>query len=150
MRMQTTRTGVVMSKGKQVEKAVKVYKDSQATVPVFFELGRTMFEKRDAVNNELALMDLAKVMKKYSNMHFVIEGHTCDLGTEAGNVKMSWARAEAVKGRMIQLGVDPMRLVVLGFGEREGPKHFDEKDRSAATDEARKAYRRVVVRQMAR
>ncbi len=55
-----------------------------------------------------------------------------------------------MKELMIQLGVDPTRLVALGFGEREAPKHFDEKDRSAATDEARKAYRRVVVRQVAR
>lgn len=46
-----------------------------------------------------------------------IQGHTCDIGTEEYNQKLSERRSEAVMNRLIELGIEPQRLKATGFGE---------------------------------
>lgn len=46
-----------------------------------------------------------------------IEGHTDDQGDDVTNLTLSDRRAAAVMSALIQRGVDPARLVAVGFGE---------------------------------
>ena len=47
---------------------------------------------------------------------FRIEGHTDALGRPDYNADLSQRRAEAVRGFLVTMGVDPTRLEVEGFG----------------------------------
>ena len=46
-----------------------------------------------------------------------IEGHTDSVGADAYNLKLSQARADAVKAYMVNKKVDAKRLVAVGYGE---------------------------------
>jgi OmpA-OmpF porin, OOP family len=56
-------------------------------------------------------------MKKHSNLNILIEGHTCNIGAEEYNLKLSQRRAEAVKAFLVnKFGIDPHRIATKGFG----------------------------------
>lgn len=46
-----------------------------------------------------------------------IEGHTDSVGEDATNLKLSQNRANSVMSALIKLGIDPVRLEAVGFGE---------------------------------
>jgi len=48
---------------------------------------------------------------------FCVDGHTCSIGSNANNCRLSWRRANSVVRRLIRLGVAPHRLMARGFGE---------------------------------
>lgn len=48
-----------------------------------------------------------------------LTGHADRSGAEAFNMKLSLARAEAVKAALVRLGVDPVAISVMGRGEQE-------------------------------
>lgn len=63
------------------------------------------------------LSELAKFLLKNPKLSVVLVGHTDATGSFDGNVRVSKARAEAVRQRMIeQLDVDPARLQAEGMG----------------------------------
>ena len=63
--------------------------------------------------------EIARAMKQAGSERFLIEGHTCDLGSDAHNLGLSQQRALAVKRALEWHGVEPGRLQVLGFGESD-------------------------------
>lgn len=84
------------------------------------------------------LAEIAKGMNAAGTEHFLIEGHTCDLGGDQHNLTLSQQRALAVKAALTGLGVPAQRLQVIGFGESEPV--------TANTDEtARSQNRRVQI-----
>ena len=84
------------------------------------------------------LAEIAKGMTAAGTEHFLIEGHTCDLGSDHHNLTLSQQRALAVKAQLVSLGVPAQRLQVIGFGETEPI--------TANTDEtARSQNRRVQI-----
>jgi outer membrane protein OmpA-like peptidoglycan-associated protein len=50
-------------------------------------------------------------------MRLEIEGHTDMSGPAAKNLPLSQQRADIVKAYLVELGVDPARLVAQGYGE---------------------------------
>ena len=66
-----------------------------------------------------------------------IEGHTDTRGSRWYNKRLSQARANAVREYLIQHGIDPKRLVAVGYGE-ERPVVFPER-----TEEDYQKNRRV-------
>jgi OOP family OmpA-OmpF porin len=66
---------------------------------------------------EEALRSLAKFLNETPYLNAVIEGHTDSIGTEGYNLLLSQQRADHVMNRLIALGVDPLRLTALGYGE---------------------------------
>ena len=74
-------------------------------------------EEIDALD-EIALV-IERVLKKYPREVFLIEGHTDAVGSDAYNVKLSRARAEAVKKALASFYLIPGRnLRTAGLGER--------------------------------
>ncbi len=80
--------------------------------------------------------EIARAMKQAGSERFLIEGHTCDLGSDAHNLGLSQQRALAVKRALEWHGVEPGRLQVLGFGESDPV--------TANTDETARAKNRRV------
>ncbi|MBK9519004.1 MAG: OmpA family protein [Anaeromyxobacter sp.] len=62
------------------------------------------------------LDQVAQVLRDYPGMRVSVEGHTDTVGAEGLNVKLSQARAEAVRDYLVKKGADPARLEAIGFG----------------------------------
>jgi len=58
----------------------------------------------------------AQWLKRKPALLVVIEGHADDSGTSEDNVQLSRQRAEAVRGRLIELGIATDRVRVAAFG----------------------------------
>lgn len=63
------------------------------------------------------LNQLADWLKQNPSVKLEIDGHTDSDGDDASNMKLSQARAEAVKALLMSLGIEDKRLSTKGFGE---------------------------------
>jgi len=69
---------------------------------------------RDTMQRLADLITRGKILGRVS-----VVGHTCDLGPEAYNQRLSNRRAESVKRALVDMGVDPDAIVTDGRGESE-------------------------------
>ncbi|MDZ4857647.1 MAG: OmpA family protein [Candidatus Hydrogenedentes bacterium] len=58
-------------------------------------------------------------MKAHGGDTVLIEGHTCDLGSDAYNMGLGQRRADAVKSYMLENGIDAGRITTQSFGESD-------------------------------
>lgn len=82
------------------------------------------------------LNEIVKLMKEHSDLKFEIDGHTDSDGDDNANMKLSQSRADAVKVRLMDMGIDKSRLSTRGFG---ATKPMDKND----TAEGKANNRRV-------
>jgi outer membrane protein OmpA-like peptidoglycan-associated protein len=80
---------------------------------VLFEYGSWRL-RDEAVH---ALISLADWLKANSTKTIVIEGHCDERGTVAYNLALGELRAKAVRKLLIELGVNPRRLVAMSYGK---------------------------------
>lgn len=64
-----------------------------------------------------SLNKLVEIMKKNADAKLVIEGHTDSVGNNDKNLRLSQARADAVKTFLTQNGVSANRIRATGYGE---------------------------------
>jgi outer membrane protein OmpA-like peptidoglycan-associated protein len=83
-----------------------------------------------------ALNEIAKLMKAHNDLKFEIDGHTDSDGNADLNMKLSKERADAVKSKLVKMGIDDARLSTKGFG---ATKPIDKND----TPEGKANNRRV-------
>jgi len=60
--------------------------------------------------------DIATHLNVYSLTKALILGHTDNTGSLAYNLSLSQKRAEAVRDRLVQLGISPDRILAIGYG----------------------------------
>ena len=60
-----------------------------------------------------------RVLELFPSARFEIVGHTCDLGSAEGNLRLSQQRAEALQNFLIEQGVEEERLNARGVGLAE-------------------------------
>jgi len=97
-----------------------------------FETGRSDIKPESFA----ILYDIAEVLKKQKNWKIRIEGHTDTQGSHATNMRLSQSRADSCKMFLVQQGVDPSRLMTVGYGP-------DKPIGSNATSEGRAMNRRT-------
>ena len=87
------------------------------------------------------LEEVCKVLKEYPNVIVEVEGHTDTRGSAEYNLRLSQARADAVRDWLISHGcITPDRIRAVGYGETR-PEVYPER-----TPEDYKKNRRVVIR----
>ena len=59
----------------------------------------------------------ATVLNRYPQTTILVSGHTDRSGSETYNQQLSERRAQAVRDALVNRGVDPRRLRVVGYGE---------------------------------
>ena len=107
---------------------------------VHFATGRaTLHPQSDPLLDEVA----AVLLKHPELLRVAIEGHTDARGDATSNLRLSAARATAVRDALIRRGVDPDRLIAEGFGE-DRPSAAG--DGPAAWDKNRRVELRIVER----
>jgi OOP family OmpA-OmpF porin len=82
----------------------------------------TSFEFNSAQLKPAAFPELDKMleqMKKYPMSRWRIEGHTDNVGSEDGNLKMSKMRAESVLNYFVSRGIPQGRFEVVGMGSKQ-------------------------------
>ena len=57
------------------------------------------------------------VLKKYPDVKITIEGHTCDIGTDAVNIRYGQMRANEIKAHMVSQGIEADRITAVSYGE---------------------------------
>jgi OOP family OmpA-OmpF porin len=63
--------------------------------------------------------DAMAIIKHHPNATFEVAGHTDAKGSDTYNLRLSQRRAEAVRGYLVQQGVEPSRLTAVGYGESQ-------------------------------
>jgi outer membrane protein OmpA-like peptidoglycan-associated protein len=108
---------------------------------ILFRQGSTDFA--DAYSYDLVI-DLAEAMNAPTllNENFVIEGHASSEGDYGRNLLLSQERAERIARDLVYYGVNPERLMPVGYGETEAAYPAD------APEEYRSLDRRVMVFRM--
>lgn len=98
------------------------------------------FDKADIKPEWKPVLDEgASVLAKNPNIKIIIEGHTCAIGTDAYNQKLSERRAQSVYNYFVSKGISASRMKTVGYGESK-PKADN------ATEEGRRINRRVEIK----
>ncbi len=82
---------------------------------------------------------VANVLRQYPETIIQISGHTDSTGSDEANQRLSERRAESVRNALINMGVNPSRLTMVGYGESRPIA-------SNNTEAGRQQNRRVEVR----
>ncbi len=128
----------------QLETQVKELKDLNAKKTdrgLVITLGDVLFDTSKADLKPAAtrsLQKLADFLKKYPDRQAQIEGYTDSTGSPSTNKDLSDRRADAVRARLVALGVKPERITTQGFGP-------DSPVASNATPAGRQMNRRVEI-----
>ena len=89
------------------------------------------FDKATLRMPQPKLDEIADVLKKHPQIGDVdITGHTDRLGSEGYNLELSKRRAEAVKGYLVDKGVESRRLRAVGKGESSPVVQCNDADRA--------------------
>lgn len=64
------------------------------------------------------LAKVAQALTRFSELHYIVEGHTDATGSPNENVALSSARAKTVVNALIQKGVTAGQLTAVGYGQK--------------------------------
>ena len=80
---------------------------------VLFDTGKANFK----AGSEENLAKLARFLIEYPERKVLVEGFTDNVGGETINKRLSEQRAESVKMVLVDMGVEPDRILTQGYGE---------------------------------
>lgn len=112
--------------------AAPVPTPAAAPVPVPKESWKTLLEEKPITINgvhfdfdsarlrpsaDKSLAEVVDFAATYKDAQLEISGHTCSMGPEGHNLRLSEGRAESVKAYLVKKGVAASRIVTKGYGE---------------------------------
>lgn len=98
------------------ENLEKINEYNTLALPIQFPMGGKQISRLSTPYIEA----VANVLRKQPDWHFIIEGHTDNVGSTQGNMILSWERAQAVYSVLIsRYGIDPSRIQPVGKGMAE-------------------------------
>jgi OmpA-OmpF porin, OOP family len=102
---------------------------------LLFQTGKSEIDMDKSADQ---LTNMVEVLKAFPNVKIKIGGYTDNVGSEAGNMKLSAARATAVVNYLVGKGIDKARLASEGYGAQHPVASND-------TEEGRAQNRRIAV-----
>lgn len=97
------------------------------------------FGKAEVESTSVQLLDsLASYLLRVPKGRLVLQGHADEIGTPQANAALSTERANAIFTHLVSVGIDPSRIMIVGYGETK-PRA------SNSTEEGRAQNRRVDV-----
>jgi outer membrane protein OmpA-like peptidoglycan-associated protein len=114
------------------EMAESIADSGKATVHINFAVDQAKIE----ASSDTIIEQIVELLRNDAQLKLSIEGHTDDSGKAEYNQKLSLQRAEAVRQRLIDHGIDAVRLRSQGFGATQPVAHNQ-------TDAAKAENRRV-------
>ena len=88
------------------QELTKAEQDLLNTVITFYEINNTQI----SAESERTLDQVADLMKRKQWLDIMITGHTCNLGSEAVNMKVGAERAQSAFDYLVSKGIDPNRM----------------------------------------
>ncbi len=80
---------------------------------VYFEFGKSTLKPKSFP----ALNELVELLMTEKSMEIEISGHTDSIGNPEANLKLSEARAKAVRQYLIRKGIPSRRIIAVGYGD---------------------------------
>ncbi|TBN03581.1 OmpA family protein [Hyunsoonleella flava] len=107
--------GTIPNKGcPEEEVTVEVQKTLNAFArTILFDSGTAQIKDE----SNAVLLEIVEILKQYPSSGFTIEGHTDSTGGDDLNRELSELRANSVKNFLVKNGIDPNRLLTVGYGE---------------------------------
>lgn len=104
----------------ELREKLSALKPRQTARGIVLTIGNVLFAF-DSANLSAAAQEplgkLADFLQAHPDDGVRIEGYTDNVGSDAYNQRLSEQRAQSVATAMIQRGVDPTRMTVVGYGE---------------------------------
>lgn len=128
-----------LSPGSANYDVAKFLADKNAGAPRTFTFDNLNFDTATTNltgQSQQTVSNLAEILKAYPNATVALTGHTDNTGTPESNKQLSMARAEAVKGLLVQDGIDGSRITTQGAGQNKPIVSND-------TEEGRAKNRRI-------
>ncbi|MDL2312886.1 OmpA family protein [Bacteroidales bacterium OttesenSCG-928-B11] len=126
----------------EAEKAnIRELAEALSNTKILFDLDKDIPKVNDFNDN---INRTVEILKKDKSLGLVIEGYTCDLGSEAHNRDLAQRRAAAVRKMFIEKGVDPNQISVAAYTVKdpENAQNIPQK----AKEEHRAAIFRIIKR----
>ncbi|MCC6558277.1 MAG: OmpA family protein [Polyangiaceae bacterium] len=107
------------------------WSEKSGQTQIFIE-GKIVFDTNKAIirpGSEKVLKTALQFLNEHPEVtRFRIEGHTDARASEEHNMELSAQRALSVANWLVEQGVDPIRLIAVGFGESRplGPNELEE------------------------
>ena len=67
------------------------------------------------IDNKNFIDEAANILKSEPSLHLIVEGYTCDLGSEDHNRNLANRRAEALRDLFLQKGTDPSQIETAAY-----------------------------------
>ena len=112
----------------------KVIKPPEAPEPQYLHYDTN--QPQPKAGEEQVVDDALGKLQSSVDLHVLVVGHTDSVGQEEYNQQLSLKRAEGIRDRLVEAGIQPARIEYAARGESEPLEGED-------TDEARAKNRRV-------